>query len=260
LPTGTIPHPTGEADVVIRVETGGGFVPIEYDRTHVPEFTLYGDGRIIVTGPTTLEYPGKALPNLQTTVVSEDVVQAILGATKEAQLFQNGFDYGQPSVADVGTTTITVNAENTTYTSQIYALGFEDTGTLTMEQKTARAAINALRGQLVDPSTLADVEPVWEPYDFTALKVYAREVDTTVSTDAPDIQPNYLPWPLDDLAAMGEEFPNAPGLLQVIVIGDDLATLKPLLEMATQITIWESGGQEYNLFLRPLLPDEAAAL
>jgi hypothetical protein len=33
-------------------------------------------------------------------------------------------------------------------------------------------------------------------------------------------------------------------------------TLKPLLDEATQITIWESGGKDYNLFFRPLLPDE----
>jgi hypothetical protein len=260
LPAGAIPHPTGAADVVIRVATGGGFVPIEYNYTMVPELTVYGDGRIIVTGPTTLEYPGKALPNLQTTIVSEEVLQAMLAAAKEAKLFQNGFDYGNPGVTDVGTTTITINAENTTYTAQIYALGFEDGGNLTMEQQTARAAISALRGKLSDPSTLAQVEPVWESYDFTALKVFSRPVDTTVSTDPTDIQPNHLPWPLADLATSGKEVANGQGLREVIVSGDDLATIKPLLEQATQITLWKSGAVDYNLYMRPLLPDEAAAL
>ena len=151
LPAGAIAHPTGAADVVIRMATGGGFVPIEYNYTMVPEFTIYGDGRIIVTGPTTLEYPGKALPNLQTTVVSEEVLQAMLAAAKEAKLFQNGVDYGTPGVTDVGTTTITINADNTTYTAQIYALGFEDGGNLTMEQQTARAAISASARQAERP-------------------------------------------------------------------------------------------------------------
>jgi hypothetical protein len=260
LPAGAIVHPTGAADVVIRIATGGGFVPLEYNYTMIPELTIYGDGRVIMTGPTTLEYPGKALPNLQTTVVSEEVLQAMLTAAKEAKLFQNGVDYGAPGVTDVGTTTITINAENTTYTAQIYALGFEEGGNLTMEQQAARAAISALNGKLNDPSAFGQQEPVWESYEFTALRVFCRAVDTTVSTDPTDIQPNRLPWPLADLATSGKEVTNGQGLLEVIVSGEDLATIKPLLAQATQITLWKSGAVDYNLYLRPLLPDEAAAL
>ncbi len=59
LPAGSITHPTGSADVVLRVSTGGGFVPIEYNYTMTPEFTLYGDGRVIVTGPITAQYPAR---------------------------------------------------------------------------------------------------------------------------------------------------------------------------------------------------------
>jgi hypothetical protein len=245
--------------VVIRIVTGGGFVPIEYNVTLIPEFTLYGDGRIIITGPTTMQYPAKALPNLQTAVVSEDVVQAMLAAAKEVGLFQNGVDYGQPGVADVPTSTITVNAAGTTYTSQIYALRFNEGGNLTMQQQQARAVISDLRGKLSDPSTLADVQPAWEAYDFTALKVFSRPIDTTAGTASTDIQPNHLPWPFADLATAGSQVANAPGLRQVVIAGDDLALLKPLLPQATEITLWKSGDKQYNLWLRPLLPDEAAA-
>jgi hypothetical protein len=260
LPAGAISHPTGAAEVVIQVSTGGGFVPIEYNYTMVPEFTLYGDGRIIVTGPVTMQYPGAALPNLQTTVVSEDVIQAMLAAAKEAGLFQNGVDYGQPGVADVGTTTITVAADGTAFKSQIYALGFEDGGNLTNQQQQARAAIGDLRGKLSDPSAFTGEQPVWESFDFTAVKVFSRAVDTTASTNPTDIKPNHLPWPLADLATTGEEVPNGQGLRKVVVSGDDLQTLEPLLKQATQITLWGSGKAQYNLWLRPLLPDEAAGL
>ncbi len=188
FPPGTISHPTGADEVVLRVSTGGGFVPIEYNYTMVPEFTLYGDGRIIVKGPTTEQFPGRALPNLQTTVVSEEAIQAILAAAKEAGLFQNGIDYGSPGVADVGTTTFTVNADGTTYTSQIYALGFEDGGNLTMQQQQARAAISDLQGKVSDPSTLIAAQLVWEPYDFTALEVYSRPVDP-IAEHRPDRHP-----------------------------------------------------------------------
>ena len=90
--------------------------------------------------------------------------------------------------------------------------------------------------------------------------MFSRAVDTTVSTDSTDIQPNHLPWPLADLATSGEVVDNGQGLRKVVVSGDDLPTIKPLLEQATQITLWESGKAQYNLWLRPLLPDEAAAL
>ena len=127
---------------------------------------------------------------------------------------------------------------------------------LTTQQQQARAAIDALRGKLNDPSTLIGTQLTWEPYDFTALAVYSRPVDSTTTTGPTDVQPNYLPWPLADLATAGAEVPNAQGLRKVVVSGEDLATLKPLLDKATQITLWRSGNTEYNLWFRPLLPDE----
>jgi hypothetical protein len=261
VPAGSISHPTGAADVVLRVSTGGGFVPMEYNYTLLPEFTLMGDGRIIVTGPTTMQYPGAALPNLQTAVVSEEVIQAILSAAKEAKLFQNGVDYGQPGVTDVGTTTITIFADGATYKSDIYALGFDSTGGgVTMEQQQARAAIDDLRGKLLDPSNFGAPQPAWEPYDFTALRVFSRRAPAATDTSSTDIQPNHLPWPLADLATAGAEALNGQGLRHLVVTGDDLATLKALLPQATQITLWQSGSASYNLWLRPLLPDEAAAI
>ena len=262
LPTGSIAHPTGASEVVLRVVTGGGFVPIQYNYTMVPEFTLYGDGRIIAPGPTTMQYPGAALPNLQTAKVSEDVIQEMLAAAKEAQLFRNGVDYGQPGVTDVGTTTITINAGGTTYKSAVYALGFDSAGGsgLTMQQQQERAAANDFRTKLTDPANFSAPQPAWEAYDFTALKVFSQAIDTTAETASTEVRPNHLPWPLADLATSGTAVENTQGLRQLVLSGDDLATIKPLLQQATEITIWESGAAKYDLWLRPLLPDEAAAL
>ncbi len=260
LPDEAIQHPTEASDVVIRVVIGGGFVPVEYNVTLLPEFTLYGDGRIIAPGVTTLEYPGKALPSLQTAVISENAIQAMLSVAREDGLFRNGVDYGHPGVADVATTTITINADGTTYTASIYALGFNEGGDLTAEQQEARAVISGLLGKLTDPSLLVDEPLAWEPYDFTALKVFSRAVDPGAETGSTEIQPNHLPWPLADLGTAGTEVPNARGLREVVISGDDLSLVKPLLDQATQITLWKSGDAEYNLYFRPLLPDEAAAL
>lgn len=254
-PAGTIAHPKGSDEIVIQIRTGGGFVPVEYNFTMLPDFTLYGDGTVIVTGPVIAIYPGPAMPNLQTTKISEDVVQEILSAAKETGLFQNGVDYGTPNVADIGTTTIVVNAEGTTYTSSIYALGFEEGAGLTMEQQQARAAVAVLQGNLI-ALAFGPGDFTWTPYEFSSLAVFSRAVDPGNAPDPNDVQPNRLAWPLADLATAGEEV--HPGLRQVVVTGGDLATLKPLLDQATQITIWDSEGADYNLWFRPLLPDEAS--
>ncbi len=251
----TITHPTGANDLVLRVETGGGFVPVEYNLTAMPEVSIYGDGRVIVTGPVMAIYPGPATPNLQTAVISQETLQAMLAAAKEAGLFQNGVDYGRPNITDVGTTKFTINADGTTYVTDVYALGMEEgTSGLSMEQQQQRAVLSDLRGKLVDVMAYTDEELTWASYRSTAMAVYSRPADQSGSGD-PDVEPNRLQWPLSDLATAGE--PVQPeGYRRVVLTGDDTAALSDALVSATQITIWESNGTDYLLFFRPLLPDE----
>ena len=252
--SGPLQHPTGKNQVVLRVSSGGGFVPPEVNLKQVPEFTLYGDGTVIVTGPTTMIYPGAALPNLQTTTVTQKTIQAILSAAQEAGLLQASFDYGNPGISDVPTTTITVNVGGKTYESSIYALGVEAAGgSLTMEQQQARAAVSTFVGKLTGLESFQQGLQ-WSAYQFNALRVYSS---AATASGATDVQPNKLAWPLGDLATLGQ--PTQPDGFRVFAVsGSDLATLQPLLGQATEITLWSSGGKEYNLAFRPLLPDETA--
>lgn len=253
-PSASITHPTGSRDLVLRVEVGGGFVPIEYNLSYVPEFSLYGDGRVVVSGPVPAIYPGPALPNLQTTLISEETIQAILSAAKEAGLFSNGVDYGVPTITDVGSAAISLNAEGAAYRSDIYALGMEEgTGGLTLEQLQARAAIQDLRMKLNDLTAFTESEVAWAPYEFESLRVFSRAIDPA-NTPATDVRPNILVWPLADLATLGEAVDG--GLQRFVVAAEDLTSLKSLLKEATAITQWTSGDGTYNLFFRPLLPDE----
>lgn len=249
---GSFEHPFGSSDVVLRVSTGSGFVPVSYSLTQLPEFTLYGDGTIIVTGPMIEIYPGPALPNLQRSTVSEETIQAILSAAQEAGLFDPTFDYGRPGITDMGTTTITVNVDGKTYKSSIYALGVEAPGgDLTMEQQQARATVSQFAGRLMDLTAFQQALQ-WAAYDYTALAVYSTAAGDPGDAD---IQPNKLAWPLADLAIAGETV-QPEGFRKLVVSGDDLGTLQPVLKEATQITIWTAGDREYNLYFRPLLPDE----
>ncbi len=58
----------------------------------MPSFTLYGDGRAIVQGPITMEYPGPALPNLRQVRLTEAGVQAVLAAAQSAGLLDGDRD------------------------------------------------------------------------------------------------------------------------------------------------------------------------
>ncbi len=148
----TTSHPTGGSDLVLRIDVGGGFVPVEYNLTQTPTFSLFGDGRVIVTGPMIEIWPQPAMPNLQQTIISQETMDKLLSAAKEAGLFANDVDYGIPGITDVATTTITINADGKSYESNIYALGFgetfeQDLGEsasdlgLTPEQMEARSAV-----------------------------------------------------------------------------------------------------------------------
>src|SRR5439155_11808501 len=48
--SGGIEHPMGPNDLVLKVETGGGFVAPAAHFKEFPSFALYGDGRLIMQG------------------------------------------------------------------------------------------------------------------------------------------------------------------------------------------------------------------
>jgi hypothetical protein len=266
-----IKHMTGASDLILQVSTSGGLVPIESKLTSTPDFSLYGDGRVIITGPVIAIYPGPALPNLQTAVITEDEMQSLLRAAQNAGLFRSDFNYGHPSVTDMGTTTIVVNAAGKTYTSKIYALGMEENaGGVTDVQSQARAQVNTFNQRLSSLSGFVTRKLSWTAYKYTSLAVYGKQTAaassggstnnstgsaaSTASTTSTDVQPNTLAWPLGDLATLGQ--PAEGGYRELLVSGQDLSTLSPLLAEATQITQWTSNGKVYNLYFRPLLPGQ----
>lgn len=262
---GSIPHLTGAADVVLRLSDGGGMPLPGWDLIRLPQFTLFGDGRIIVVNgaPSRATLPDRPLPELQTMVVSEEVIQAILAAAKEATLFQNGgdYEYGEPAMTDQDTTTITINAGGATYTTDIYALGFDpdEEVSVTREQQQARDIVDAFRARLNDPDSFGGQPLAWEPYDVPALKVFSQPAPADIDIMYTDVHPNHLTWPLADLGTSGNAIDNR-GLRARVITGRDLATLKAALPQATQWTVWQSGAAGYLLDLRPILPDEAAMI
>ncbi len=80
-----IEHPTG-SDAILVVDNTGGFVPVQFMATRLPAFVLLGDGRVIMQGAQTLEFPGPALPALIERTLTEEGIQEVLRGVEETGL------------------------------------------------------------------------------------------------------------------------------------------------------------------------------
>ena len=155
-----IEHPTGADQLILRMAYEGGFVPYEYTLGSTPFWSLFGDGTLIVPGPQIEIYPGPALPNLTATPVSEDGIQAILEAARDAGLMDGDANYGNQCIADAATTVFTTTAEGKTSVVSAYALDVgEPAGTCGGgKDADARAKLGGVPGEAHRPAELA---PGW---------------------------------------------------------------------------------------------------
>jgi hypothetical protein len=247
-----IAHPTGSADVVIRVTSGGGFVAPRAILGALPAFTLYGDGSVIVPGAVPQISPGPAISPLLRTRLSERQVQTLLQRARAAGLLGGAaIDYGDMGsigVADAPTTTLRLNAAGRRITRAAYALGFAvGAGRLPVAQAQARRALSTFIAGL--PHELAGAR-----YIPHAIAVYV----SPYSGQAPSGS-DAVTWPLaSDLASAGKPTSLGSGTRCITVSGRSVRTLLATLRTANDLSRWTSGKRPraYALVARPLLPDE----
>jgi hypothetical protein len=246
-----IEHPTGADALVVRVATGGGFVPSTSRLAEIPELAVYGDGRAIVVGPTTLEFPGPALPNLQQGSLNADELQELLRAADVAGLFGGEEpDYGDPGVTDMPTTTVTINAGGVERTVSAYALAYEDgDDDLAPEQREARERLREF-------IAVVDADVATESYEADSVAVFVRPYDPDESTEPSTTAPH--PWPLGDLAGAGEPYEGFSDTRCLVVAGADAETVLAAAGDARDGDPWRVGDVDYALVFRPLLPDESS--
>jgi hypothetical protein len=259
--SGAIAHPAGADQLVLRVDTSGGFVPPTFTIQQVPGFTLYGDGTAISPGAQTEIYPGPGLSSLIATPITEEGVQAILRAANRAGLFSNTdyTDMGSVGMSDMPTTTITVVAGGRTYVTRVYGLGELSARPQGMspDEFAARKAFLSFSNSLSDPASWLRSGSVGAagPYTPASVRIFVGPYQP----DQGGLTEPVIDWPLQPgLAAFGTR--STGGAVQLdcgTVTGGDLITLLPLVQRANQLTPWASDGRRYALTFRPLLPDEA---
>jgi hypothetical protein len=239
---------------------GGFFITL-------PAFTLLGDGRVIVPGAQAAIFPGPALPPVQVRQLTEDGVQAVLGAVAASGQFAASAEWrgAQNFVADAADTVFTLNADGRTVTVSVYGLGTlipgEEPPNFPAAEKPVHQALGRLLERLSAPDTWLSAtawvaDQTWQPYVPEALRLLVRNADA----DPPDnsgIANQELPWPTAvDPATFGAatEFGD---FRCGVVTGQDADVWFESLSNANQLTRFVADDHRYEVTVRPLLPDEA---
>ena len=243
-------HPKGAAEIVLRYDVGGGFVPVEFSVGHVPQFTLYGDGRVIVAGTSESGGPSPdgvmTGAQLRTAVLGESQVQDLLRfALLEGGLGVARGPYDAGGVADAPPTTFEIHADGNDRTVSAYALGIGSSG--------ADAPIRASLTRLADRlASFGGGGAAWEPVTYRAMLLDATGI-TGVKVRA---------WPWTDVRQA--DFRNDPASTGLPV---RKRTLTATEAQALGVAGFEGGilsgfyvrlddGTTAQLVVRPLLPDE----
>ncbi|HUQ77883.1 MAG TPA: hypothetical protein VM427_03280 [Patescibacteria group bacterium] len=254
---GAIDHKTGATDVLLRLEEGGGFVPIEFNASQAPSFTLYGNGVVVFQRVVTV-FPEPDAAGIvhgtpwRTAKLSEDQVQELLdhaivtsglGAARESYLADG--------VADAPNTIFTIRAGGLDKVVQVNAL-FEQTQP--GPDSVARNAFFKLAQRLKDFDRGATIDTdVYQPERFRGL-IIEREA-------TPELKPIAWPWPTikpadfkpgNGAGAGGQVSPRR------VMTADEIdALMVPDVAGGLQGPVLKApDGKLYMFILRPLLVEE----
>jgi hypothetical protein len=271
--TGGIEHPTGADEPILIVEETGGLAMPQMIATQVPTFALYGDGRVIVQGAQTLEFPGPALPALIERTMNEEGIQVVLEAVEETNLFSADLELNgaMNMCADCTATAFGANVNGNEVTVSVFGLGMLDPALggnlegIDQSEIDAHAVLSQLRDALltIDTSIPSDAWEAegWQPFEPAAFRLYVRDVSGE-PVEGGELPGMVRDWPTDDdPAAFGEELPVfGDGTRCGVVDGDAGAAWFEDLSAANQNTLWTSDGENrFTVLPRPLFPGEEAS-
>jgi hypothetical protein len=252
-PAATYAVGSGSGDLILRVDTGGGLVPVGYFLNHLPEFSLYGDGRIVVPGPVAEIYPSPLLPDVRVMRVTPVEIQRIVAAADQAGLLGPNASYPGTGIYDAPTTIFTLTVAGVSHRIQAYAL-MAGVKSEKPADDAARARLLAFDDKIHALNRLLgrDVSDQ-EAFQPAGLRVFVRPAETV---DPSEPAPTVLPWPLVSDPAKTGQPTDVPGTLCVLLSGTDLTEFTSTAGQANARTLWSFGTTRYSAVVRPLLPDE----
>ena len=255
-PDDRIAHPVGSDELVLRIEFVGGYVPESVALSSIPTVSLYGDGRVVTQGPQIEIYPGPALPNLLLRDVTEEGVQAILRAARDAGLSGPDRRFDVAGVADAHFTVFTVVTAGGLHVTHAYGLGIgEVDAELASGDREARRRLSRFLEDMTNLSAWLPDGSVGEErmYGAAAIRMLVSE-DGPTRDEAFEQEP--VDWPLRaSLSSILQPVENSQWLC-ASVDGEQADRVVAAARRANELTPWRSDGRIYGIVFRPLLPDE----
>jgi hypothetical protein len=249
------------SNVVLKVTSEGGFINPVASLNALPTVTVYSDGRIFTPGPVDAIAPGPLLAPLDVRDVGPAGAAQIEAAIRTAGL-DKPTSAGPGIPGDSGTTIFTVTLDGQETVTRLSGNGAGGPGVPgggSGSGDPGIAAPFALLDRLLDPDqTWGASNVARSTYAPTGYRIFVAPGAPPADASTPQTP---VAWPLSSgLAEFGT--PAVPdrgvaGLRQGAVLGADAATLGPILAKANQATAFTSGGKEWTLYVRPLLPDES---
>jgi hypothetical protein len=252
---GAIDHKTTATDVILRMEQGGGLMPIDFLASQAPVFTLFGNG-VIVFQRKVETFPEADAAGVvhsipwRTAKLDEGQIQDLLDFAITQGTLGTARDVYMGNIADAPSTIFTLNAGGVQKVVTINGLSeLTDPG----PDALARAAFLKLATRLGDFDRGGTIDSdVYEPAAYRGV-LMEREANGVV--------PMAWPWPaikltefVDPNAAAGGgiRLPHrtmTPGEVAALGIKDVTGGLQNVVLKAPDAKI-------YGLTLRPLLADE----
>jgi len=249
---GAIDHATGATDIVLRLDQGGGFVPLDFLAAQAPSFTLY----VIVFQQKATAAPqpdaSGVTHNLpwRTAKLDESQIQELLGFAITQGGLGTARDTYMARIADAPSTIFTLHAGGLDKSVHVSALS-EDTAE--GPDAAARTAFLGLANRLQDFDNGGTISSdVFEPAAYRGILV-ARDPDATV--------PIAWPWP----AIKPTDFKEGPNdgsgrvlLPHRTMTPDEVAAvgIKDVAGGLQGVVLKSPDGKRYGFTARPLLVDE----
>jgi hypothetical protein len=251
---GAIDHRTGATDVVLRMEQGGGFVPIDFLASQAPGFTLYGNG-VIVFQRKAVDFPQPDASGVthnvpwRTAKLDEGQIQELLDFAITQGGLGTARDVYMANIADAPSTIFTLNAGGLEKVVTINALSEDNSQG---PDALARAAFFKLATRLGDFDRGGTIDSdVYQPAAYRGV---------LSEQQAGPIAPTAWPWPAIKITDFIDA--NAAGggirLPHRTMTPDDVAALgiKDFTGGLQGVVLKGPDARIYGFTLRPLLADE----
>jgi hypothetical protein len=251
---GAIDHETGATDVVLRMEQGGGFVPIDFLASQAPAFTLFGNG-VIVFQRKAVDFPQPDAAGVthsvpwRTAKLDEGQIQELLDFAITQGALGTARDVYMGNIADAPSTIFTLNAGGLEKVVTINALSEDNSQG---PDALARAAFFKLATRLGDFDRGGTIDSdVYEPAAYRGV---------LSEQQAGPIAPTAWPWRAIKITDFVDANAAAGGirLPHRAMTPDEVAALgiKDFAGGLQGIVLKGPDARIYGFTLRPLLADE----